>query len=365
MPYARRIAAIREKMQKAEMDWLLLSPSTDFFYLTGIRERLLERLSCFLLSNESLYFVAPAFEIGNLPAHFREKAYCLGWTDGEDPFVYLARILPDKKRNAAIGGTMPAWMLLGFQALRPEYRWFSADEILREARSRKDEQEKVYLADVQRRSGLALTRLLSGGLQGMTEVQAAQQLARYHEEDGIGAPNGLPIVASGPNSALPHHHPGSRIIEKGDVVLIDFGGSDHISGYHADTTRTLAIGRAPEDLPQIYEIVRSANEAAFRAAKPDTPYEAVDRAARDLIGAAGYGEFFTHRIGHGLGLDIHEPPYISAGNTDTVQAGNVFSDEPGIYLPGKFGVRIEDLLYIGPEGAERLTLLDHGLKVID
>jgi Xaa-Pro aminopeptidase len=207
-----------------------------------------------------------------------------------------------------------------------------------------------------------MLHLLEHGIRGLTEREAAELLVRYLADNGLSG-SSLPIVASGPNSAFPHHRPGSRVIAEGDAVIFDFGGMEVEFGYHADTTRTYVVGKAPEGFAKIHDIVLRANQAAFEAAKPGVPCEAVDRAARELITRAGYGEYFTHRLGHGLGLDIHENPYITAGNNQAVQAGNCFSDEPGIYIPGKFGIRIEDALFIHQDGAERLTPLDHDITI--
>jgi len=359
-----RVEEARRRMKEEGVDVALVCPSTDLFYLTGIRDRLMERLSCVVITGEDIVFIAPGFEVGNVPESIRSEITCRGWTDGEDPFAILSGYLPQGDRKAMICGVAPSWILLGAQNLRPSWNWINADAIIQEMRLHKDEREYAALKDAQARSNRALTRLLEQGVCGLTELEAAKRLNDLSAEEDLDN-QGLPIVASGPNTALPHHHPGSRTIEKGDVVLFDFGGSDHATGYQTDTTRTFAVKTMPAQLPEIYDIVMRANQAAFEASKPGVPCQEVDAAARRVIESAGYGEFFTHRLGHGLGLSIHEEPYMTAGNNRLIEAGFVFSDEPGIYMPGRFGVRIEDLLYIHPEGAERLTVLSHELTIID
>jgi Xaa-Pro aminopeptidase len=171
------------------------------------------------------------------------------------------------------------------------------------------------------------------------------------------------ICASGPNSASPHYHTGERVIELGDAVIFDWGGE--LDGYLSDMTRTVVIGEPSAEYRTVYEIVLRANQAAFEAVRPGVPCEDVDRAARDLITQAGYGEYFIHRVGHGLGLDVHEDPYLVSGNTMPLAPGMVFSDEPGIYMAGKFGVRIEDTVVCTESGAERINSAPRDLVVMD
>ncbi len=365
MIYEQRLARARKAMRHQGIDLLVLTPSTDLFYLTGMRGHLFERLACCVITMEDVHFISPIFELGNLKEDTRQLLCCHGWSDGEDPFSLTESLLPKKECTAAVGTAVPSWVLLGMQTLRPNYQWVSAEGLMRGLRMVKDETEYQLLKKVQTNSCRALTRLLEHGICGMTELQAGKLLMQYSDEEGVDSPDGVPIVAAGPNSALPHHVTDNTVIQPGDVVVIDFGGENTGEGYIADTTRTVVIKREPDGLRDIYDIVRAANQAAFEAAKPGTACEDVDKAARSVIENAGYGPYFTHRLGHGLGLDVHEHPYLSAGNRHIIEAGNVFSDEPGIYLPGRFGVRIEDLLFVHADGAERLTPLDHDLHVVD
>lgn len=365
MIWENRLCRVRAAMREKGIDLLLLTPSTDLFYLTGIRGHLFERLACCILSQDALHFVSPAFEIGNLKPETRGLLECHGWTDGEAPFALVDRLLPRTECALAVGAGVPSWVLLQVQAMRPGYRFLSAEQLMRSLRMVKDAAEYELLRRVQCNSCRALERLLAHGLCGMTELEAGRLLMQYSDEEGVDSPDGVPIVAAGANGALPHHQTDDTPICAGDVVVIDFGGENKGLGYIADTTRTFAVKREPEGLREVYGIVKAANQAAFEAAKPGVRCCDVDKAARDVITAAGYGQYFTHRTGHGLGLDVHEHPYLSADNEQLIQPGNVFSDEPGIYLPGRFGVRIEDLLFVHPAGAERLTPLDHDLHVVD
>ena len=170
------------------------------------------------------------------------------------------------------------------------------------------------------------------------------------------------IVASGPNGASPHHEPDERVIGPGDSVVIDFGGTVH--GYHSDTTRTFHVGEPTADYREVYEVVRQAQAAGADAVQPGVEAQAVDAVARDIITDAGYGDYFIHRLGHGIGLDGHEDPYLVSGNTQSLEPGMAFSIEPGIYLPGRFGVRIEDIVICTDEGVDRLNRSPRELIVV-
>lgn len=365
MIYDNRLSRLRLAMKEQDIDILILTPDTDLFYLTGMKGHMYERLVCAIITNDTVHFVSPGFEIGNLKEETLKLFCCHGWTDGENPFALVDKILPFNERTVAVGTSVPSWVLLAVQKLRPAYNWISAETLMCELRMRKDEFEYKLLKQVQERSCRALQRVLEHGVCGMTELQVGKLIMEYSDQEGVDSPDGVPIVAAGPNAALPHHVTGNTVIKPGDVLLFDFGGENKGEGYIADTSRTFAVKWIPDRLTEVYDIVKAANQAAFEAAKPGVPCREIDRAARDLITAAGYGQYFTHRVGHGLGLNVHEHPYMSADNDRLIEVGNVFSDEPGIYLPGQFGVRIEDIIFMKEEGAERLTPLDHDLHIID
>ncbi|MDR1835165.1 MAG: Xaa-Pro peptidase family protein [Fusobacteriaceae bacterium] len=359
-----RIAKVRDAMKHRGLDFLLLTPSTDLFWLTGMSGELKERLTCLVISASGVHFIAPEFELGNQGKEIRSLLICHGWTDGESPFSILKQIIGSHPQKAAIGSQVPAWATLPLLELYPDCAWQDASEIFGGLRAVKDETEYELLKRVHRKSNTAYLRLLEHDLCGLTELRVQRLLMELLEKEGLDFP-GNPIVASGPNSALPHHVAGDRLLQDGDLVVVDFGGMERKAGYKADTTRTFAIKHIPADAREIYDIVLRANHAAFEAAKPGVPCEDIDRAARAVIENAGYGKFFTHRLGHGLGLDVHEHPYLCRGNMMPLRAGNVCSDEPGIYIPEKYGIRIEDTLFIHEGGAERLSILDHEFIAIN
>jgi Xaa-Pro dipeptidase len=199
-------------------------------------------------------------------------------------------------------------------------------------------------------------------LVGRTEAQVSADISARLLAEGHDVVN-FAIVAAGENAASPHHHPGSRVIERGEIVLCDFGGT--MNGYCSDITRCVHLGPVPGDIAEAYAVLKAAEAAGVRAATVGTPCEGVDRAARDVIDAAGFGEYFIHRTGHGIGMDAHEDPYMVSGNTLPLEAGHAFSVEPGIYVAGKWGMRLEDIVVATSEGPDPMNHANHDLVVLD
>jgi D-alanyl-D-alanine dipeptidase len=228
-------------------------------------------------------------------------------------------------------------------------------------RIRKDPGELDLLTETAHDADRAFATLVGERFAGRTEREVAGALTAHLQEEGI---DGVAfcIVASGPNGASPHHEPGERRIEPGDAVVLDFGG--RVGGYCSDITRTVSVGEPAAEVAKVHAIVREAQEAGFRAAGPGVPAEEVDRAARRVIEDAGYGHAFIHRTGHGIGLEEHEHPYIVEGNAEALESGMCFSIEPGIYLEGGFGIRIEDIVALTEDGAVRLNEAPHELLVV-
>jgi Xaa-Pro aminopeptidase len=248
------------------------------------------------------------------------------------------------------------------QTAVPGADWTSSNDVMRALRMSKDAYEIERLTEVSRLTDEAWGEFVEGGpISGLTETQTMARLAELTKAKGLGEIWG--ICASGPNAASPHHHTGDRVIQEGDSVIFDWGGI--LDGYHSDITRTVFIGAPSEEQRKVYEIVMRANQATFDATKPGVPCEDLDKAARDVITAAGYGPAFLHRVGHGLGLDVHEEPYLVGGNKMPLAVGMCFSDEPGIYLEGKFGVRIEDAVICTDTGAKRLNEASREITVMD
>jgi Xaa-Pro aminopeptidase len=228
-------------------------------------------------------------------------------------------------------------------------------------RAVKDAAEVELLAAAGAAADATYEQILSVRFQGRTERQVAADLARLLREHGHQQVD-FTIVAAGPDGAHPHHEAGDRVIRDGDMVVLDFGGLK--DGYGSDTTRTVHVG-PPSTLEQeVFDVVRAAQQAAFEAVRPGIACQEVDRVARQVIEDAGYGEFFLHRTGHGIGLTTHEPPYLVRGEEQPLVSGMCFSIEPGIYLPGRFGVRIEDIVTVTATGGRRLNTTDHGLAIV-
>ena len=242
--------------------------------------------------------------------------------------------------------------LLHLQARLPAARFTPSAALLAPLRRVKDAAEIAALKRAAAAADAAMADILARPLAGKTEREVGRMIADLLIAHGHSSAD-FAIVASGGNSGSPHHATGDRVLHEGDALTLDFGGV--FDRYFSDITRSVFLGKAPEEYRRIYDVVRQAQQKAFEAVRPGIACQDVDRAARRVISEAGYGEYFIHRTGHGLGLDVHEEPYMVEGNTSPVEPGMVFSDEPGIYIPGRFGVRIEDILVVTAQGAERLN----------
>lgn len=357
--YENRRNLLFQDMKRMGVDAAVITPSSDFLYLTGSAKQEAQRPVALVITMDRALLLMPDFECGNEPA-LAASLELVPFCDGQDAAALLAALLPAGGCVAA-GRQMRASLLLSLQALRPDVCWKNADALLTPMRRRKSAQEISIIETAQHMAERALTRLLQEPLVGRTERSIAARLRALRLEEGFDAV-GSGIIASGPNTALPHHINGDRVVQPGDVLMFDIGGQ--YRGYRADFTRTFAVGHAPEGFHDVYETVLAAHYAGVRAAREGVPACEVDRAAREVIAGSGFGDFFTHRLGHGIGLDIHEEPFIMSANTLPLECGSVFSCEPGVYLPGRFGVRIEDLLVLESSGARSLNLLPKDLQIL-
>ena len=251
--------------------------------------------------------------------------------------------------------------LLALEHATADCLFVAAGRALPLLRAVKDEDEIVRLRAAAEGADAVFAEVVTLPFEGRREADVAAELDRLLREHGHDRVD-FTIVGSGPNSASPHHLSGERVIRRGDAVVMDFGGV--VDGYCSDITRTVFVGEPTQEQRGVYDTVHAAQQAAFDAVHPGVPAQEVDRAARAVISDAGYGEFFVHRTGHGIGIEIHEPPYIVEGNETPLQPGMTFSDEPGIYLPGKFGVRIEDQLLVTDRAAERFNEATRELTVV-
>ena len=260
--------------------------------------------------------------------------------------------------------------MLALQRRLPDARWMEASTVTGPLRAVKDRSER----DALHRAGAAADRVaaaLQAGeieLIGHTESAVSSRIAALLIEHGHQQVN-FAIVGSGPNAASPHHQPGDRVIGRDETVVCDFGGTyslDGDVGYCSDITRTVVTGPPSPDVHECYRVLQAAQRSAVSAARSGVSAEHVDRVARTIIEEAGFGDLFVHRTGHGIGIEEHEDPYLVAGNTEVLQPGHAFSVEPGIYWPGRFGMRLEDIVVIGEDGdPESLNTADHDLIVVD
>lgn len=349
--YEGRTRTCQEALSTGEC--LVLFPGPNLRYLTGFHDEPMERhLLLFVPREGEPMFLAPAMYDEQAGETWISEIRL--WDDGEDPRTYLeailsaidpGRLLVDDRLWARFTQDLRA-------ATSAEFGL--ASEVIAELRIRKDEAE----IDAIRRASTLTDRISEEVREldatGMTERELAREIDSTVADAGGEGPSFETIVGSGPNGARPHHRHGSREIAVGDPVVLDFG--TRVDRYPSDQTRTHVFsGDPPEGFAEVHRVVREAQQAAVETVEPGVSAEAVDRAAREVIERAGYGEAFTHRTGHGVGIEIHEPPYIVAGNSRKLEEGMIFSVEPGIYFEGEFGVRIEDLVVVTETGCERLN----------
>lgn len=360
--YRARWQRAQAAMQRIGLSVILVGPGADLFYLLGQFGHASPRLVLLALPAEGRpSLLVPEIEAPTY-ATWSEQLELLTWRDGQEPLAVLRRAIPPVSvRSAGVGDRLWSVFLLRLQETYRAASWFPAGPVLRELRAVKDDEELAVLREASRRTDEVWQSFSSQPVAGQTERQAAQRLTNLLAERGM-SPSFPAIVGASENGASPHHEPGERIIQAGDALVCDFGGI--LDGYCSDITRTAHVGEPSAEFVAVYNLVRRAQEAAFQAVKPGVRCEEVDAAARWVIDANGYGERFIHRTGHGIGIDIHEEPYLVAGNRVVLQPGMVFSDEPGIYLPGKFGVRIEDLVVVTASGGERLNQVSRELMVM-
>jgi Xaa-Pro dipeptidase len=333
--FRERQARLRAEAKAHGIDVLVLTPSTNLTYAANLEIGRSERLTALLLFTEGpAVLVTPAFE----EANHRKTAViddAKTWQEEQDPMALVARTLEGRKTIGVEGSTAYATAMA--LAAATSARLEEATPVFDSLRMIKSPEEQAFLREAGRRTGLAIEATHKQLRAGMSESDLARILEEEFAAQGV---RGGGLVQFGPSSAFPHGAPAERRLAKGDAVLIDCGC--RVRGYTSDVTRTIFFGSPSDEYRKVYATVDRAQLAGIDALKAGVTGEDVDRAARRVIEDAGYGAFFTHRLGHGLGLDGHEPPYLVRGNRKPLVAGNVQTIEPGIYLPGKFGVRIED-----------------------
>jgi Xaa-Pro dipeptidase len=365
---ADRIRRAGDVAAEQDVELLLVTPGTDLRYLLGVDGASHERLTCLVLPAAG-HRAPPALVVARLEAPGWADAplaelgvEVVTWDDGEDPYLLVSDLAGGPTR-VAVADAMPAAHVFGLRDALPEATQTLAGPVLSELRMRKDAAEVAQL----RAAGLAIDRVharMGEFLKaGRTEAQAGADIAAAIVEEGH-VEAAFVIVGSGPNGASPHHGLSDRVIESGDVVVVDIGGPLP-TGYFSDCTRTYAVGAEPAaSVREAYAALQDAQERAVAAVRPGVTAEQVDAAARARLTDAGLGERFLHRTGHGIGLDVHEDPYIVGGNALPLEPGMAFSVEPGVYLAGEWGARIEDIVVVTDDGCERLNSRPRDLVVL-
>jgi Xaa-Pro aminopeptidase len=359
------MARARERMGDLGIDVLLLSLGADLPYFTGYEAMPLERLTMFVLPREGdATLVVPRLEAPRVveqPGAFT----VLAWDETDDP-VGIVAALAGRPGVAAIGDRTWARFLVDLGKQLPNVDWRKASEVTSPLRARKDDAEMTALRVASAAADRVAAQLHAGEIPliGRTEHDVSQDIGRRLIAEGHAKVN-FAIVAAGENASSPHHDPGSRVIRAGEVVLCDFGGTMP-DGYCSDITRCVWTGREPSsEMRDLYAVLLDAQQQAVASAVLGTTCEDVDDVARRRITEAGYGPQFMHRTGHGIGLEEHEDPYIVSGNVEPLAPGHAFSIEPGIYLAGRMGARLEDIVLATESGPEPLNHVSHDLVVVD
>ncbi|MFJ9815593.1 aminopeptidase P family protein [Streptomyces sp. NPDC101151] len=362
--YTARMERAARSAADAGLAGLLVAPGPDMVWLTGYTPTAVtERLTVLVLTpGHDPVLVVPTLEAPDAEHATGASALTLrDWTDGKDPYAVTAALLDGSGRFGISDNTW-AMHLLGLQRTLPGTSYASLTDALPMLRAVKDAAELELLAAAGAAADQAFEEIRKVPFAGRRESDIGHDLADLLRRFGHSQVD-FTIVGSGPNGANPHHEVGDRVIQDGDMVVLDFGGLK--DGYGSDTTRTVHVGEPAEEERTVHDIVRAAQEAGFRAVRPGVACQEVDRAARAVITEAGYGEYFIHRTGHGIGVTTHEPPYMIEGEEQSLVPGMCFSVEPGIYLPGRFGVRIEDIVAVTGDGGRRLNNTTREMVIVD
>ena len=353
--YEDRRARVLGKMASSGLDRILITDPLSIFYLTGTYVQPFERLYALYLSRDgdSRFFLNKLFNV-----HQQDIAET--WmSDTDDGVGILSSFIPG---NGILGvdKSIPARFLLPLMEKHPDLRMVLASQFVDDVRAVKDMYERDRMRESSKINDLCMNHIYFSIREGKTEIEIAQAILDFYKEHGSEGPSFDPIVSFGANAADPHHEPDSTELKEGDCIVIDIGCK--LDGYCSDMTRTWFCRRTDPDNLKIHQIVNRAGSFAESIIKPGVRFCDIDKAARDIISAEGYGEYFTHRLGHSIGLQEHECDDVSEANTREVVPGNIFSIEPGIYIPGKVGVRIEDLVLVTEDGCEVLNKAYRGYK---
>ena len=362
--FADRLQRARASMERSGINALLVSVGSDLPYLTGYEAMPLERLTMLVVPCDGeATLVIPRLEaprVVDQPGVFT----LLPWGETDDPIALVAGLI-GTPAVAAVGDTMWARFLVELLGHWPSgtTRYLRSTAVMNDLRMCKDAAEIAALQAAGAAADRVAAQLQAGQipLVGRTEAQVSADLSARLIAEGHDIVN-FAIVAAGENAASPHHHPGDRVIREGELVLCDFGGT--MAGYCSDITRCVSLGDPPAEVAEAYAVLHEAQAVGVAAGVVGAACQDVDRASRAVIDAAGYGQYFIHRTGHGIGMEAHEDPYMVEGNALPIAAGHAFSVEPGIYVPGKWGMRLEDIVVATADGPLALNNADHALVTL-
>ena len=357
-----RLDKLRESMRAEQVDLVALGPGAHLQWLTGLHPHGDERPLLLCVTQDQAAFLMPALEAQSARQHTDLRFF--EWADDQGPDAAFADLLAASGRAQPASIVLDETMRADFAALvqdaMPDAKRQFTTTTVGALRMRKDADEYACLkrnaltADISMQAAWAAMRV------GMTEWDVVEVIRASFKDQG--AEPLFHIVGAGGNGAFPHHQTGDTKLAEGDAVVMDIGGG--MDGYSSDMTRMAVMGHAPDGYSEVHAIVERAVQAALAAARPGVAAHVVDDAARGVIADAGYGEYFVHRTGHGMGIEVHETPYVTASSQTVLEEGMVFSIEPGIYLPGRFGIRLEDIVILRGDGPEILSTLPRDLKVI-
>ncbi|WP_419741453.1 M24 family metallopeptidase [Paraclostridium dentum] len=354
----QRLNAVLDQMKKNSIDQMLISDPYAIFYLTGKMIHPGERLLALYINvnGNNKMFINELFPVTE------DLGVEMVWFNDTQNSVEIVSNGLDQVGTIGVDKNWPAKFLLALMDLCPNCKFVNSSYIVDTLRSSKDEEEKDLMRKASALNDEAMKRLKDTINADLTEKQLANKLSGIYEDLGADGFSFSPIIGFGPTGADPHGTPGDRKVKAGDAIILDIGCVK--DNYCSDMTRTVFYKEAPEKAKEVFEIVLEANKRAISLVKPGVRFCDIDAAARDYITEKGYGKYFTHRTGHSIGLECHDMGDVSSVNTDCVQEGMIFSVEPGIYLPGEFGVRIEDLVLVTKDGHENLNKHDKELVIV-
>lgn len=373
----KRLQSFQSKLAEGGIECAVIGPTTHMAYLLGGTPHADERLCLLLVTPETAQIVAPELNADSI-AEFTD-AQMITWADQEGPGKALGNSLLTKALKSggkqtvfSVDGSMRADFLLSLLDFLDEQRAgkgkssaeririVPADPLMSRLRIVKSPEEIEACAAAAAQADRAMQAAVDACRPGVTEADVAWVTEQAFRLDGAERVE-FTLIAAGANASRPHHHSGQKVLKKGEGIIIDIGAS--LGGYKSDITRVVFLGKPEEEFLAAYETVRKANEAGRKAVRPGAAAEEVDRAAREVVRHAGLGDYFIHRTGHGLGMDIHESPWIQEGSKTVLEPGMVFSIEPGVYLPGGYGIRVEDIVAVTENGVRVLTGFDAELVI--